>query len=163
MELRRELTPPPISEAAYQTVRGMVEVIEAELDSGGNADAQIQEFNQFTGRHYDESMFRRYWRSMDLDEFVRQASRPKPKPVLDVTREELVEVARRAMPQSGDPDYQYYMEIFDANAPRPAASNLIFYPADYDAQTNTWGGGRSMGEYDSTPEEIVAQALSSSV
>jgi hypothetical protein len=29
----------------------------------------------------------------------------------------------------------------------------------YDAATNTWGGGRPMGEYDPTPEQIVEWAL----
>lgn len=30
---------------------------------------------------------------------------------------------------------------------------------DYDDATNTWGGGRMMGEYDPTPEQIVDWAL----
>ena len=51
------------------------------------------------------------------------------------------------------------MEIFDRNVPRPNASNLIYYPPDYDASSNSWDGGRMMGEYDPTPEQIVAWAL----
>ena len=41
----------------------------------------------------------------------------------------------------------------------PHASELIYFPSDYDPATNTWGGGRPMGEYDPTPEEIVRVAL----
>jgi hypothetical protein len=51
------------------------------------------------------------------------------------------------------------MAIFDANVPMPNASNLIFYPLDYDENTNTWGGGRPIGDYDPTPEQIVIWAL----
>ena len=51
------------------------------------------------------------------------------------------------------------MAKFDANVPMPKASNLIFYPPDYDADSNSWGGGRPVGEYDPTPEEIVEWAL----
>jgi hypothetical protein len=77
-----------------------------------------------------------------------------------VTREELVEVARWAMSRpQGDPDFEYYFEIFDANVGVPGAWNLIYYCSDYDTETNTWGGGRQMGEYNPTPEEIVEQAM----
>jgi hypothetical protein len=51
------------------------------------------------------------------------------------------------------------MAIFDANVPMNRASNLLFYPPDYDAGTNTWGSGRPIGEYDPTPEQIVEWAL----
>ena len=160
MELRKELTPPPISEARWQEVKDRIERIEEVLDQGRDADDLIREFNEFTGRHYDEVFFRRYWRSIDLEDFVREASRRPPKPVHDVMREELVEVVRRAMsgPQ-GDAEYEFYFEIFDANVGVPGAWNLICYPPDYDPVTNTWGGGRQMGEYHPTPEEIVRQAL----
>src|SRR5262249_34243353 len=80
-------------------------------------------------------------------------------PVENVSRAELVEVVRRAIPTTGDPDYQAYMAIFDANVPTPHASNLIFYPTDYDEETNTWGGGQPIGVYDPTPEQIVEWAL----
>ena len=51
------------------------------------------------------------------------------------------------------------MAVFDCNVPRPHASNLIFYPADYDHRSNTWGGGKPMRDYDPSPEQIVEWAL----
>jgi hypothetical protein len=104
-------------------------------------------------------MFRNYWRSIDLEDFARQAARPKPASVPDVIRAELAEVVRRAMPQNGDPEYEAYLEILDANVPLECASGLIFCSPDYDPATNTWSGGRSIGEYDPTPEQIVEWAL----
>jgi hypothetical protein len=160
MELRKELRPPEVSKERLQAVERMIREIETVLYGEGNADELIEGFNRFTGRSYEEYTFRNYWRSIDLEDLVREASRRPPTPISDVTREELVEVVRRAMsgPQ-GDPDYEYYFEIFDANVGVPGAWNLIYYPPDYDAATNTWGSGRQMGEYNPTPEEIVEQAL----
>lgn len=63
------------------------------------------------------------------------------------------------MPTTGDPDWEAYMAIFDVNVPMQGASNLIFYPHDYDMHSNTWGGGRPINEYNPTPEEIVELAL----
>ena len=82
------------------------------------------------------------------------------KPVANVTKAELAEVARRAMPSNEYfEQHEAYMAVFDANVPLDGASNLIFYPPDYDPATNTWGGGRPIREYDPTPEQIVEWAL----
>ena len=84
------------------------------------------------------------------------------KPAAGVTRTELAEVARRAMPANEYlGQHEAYMAVFDANVPLDGASDLIFYPPDYDPMTNTWGGGRPMSEYDPTPEQIVEWALGS--
>ena len=159
MELRPGLMPLRISAARRAEVRGRIRHIEDAITAGEDVADLIREFNAFTGREYGEDMFHNYWRSIDLEDFVRQAARPKPAPVPGVTRAELAEVVRRAMPQNGDPEYEAYLEILDANVPLECASGLIFYPPDYDPATNTWGGGRSMGEYDPTPEQIVEWAL----
>ncbi len=153
-KLRPELTSPPIPEGYLHALQVRIEAIENALETAGHAPELIQEFNQLTGRDFDEDTFRNYWKGVDLDDFAKQAARPKPKACPDVTREELIEVVRRAMPTSGDEDYEYYMEIFDANVAMPDASNLIFYPAEHDLD------GESIGDYDPTPEEIVDQALS---
>ena len=159
MELGRELMPVPIPDARRNAVRRRSERIEATLDAAEPAESLIREFNAFTGREYGEDMFRNYWRSISLEDFVRQAARPKPAPAPGVTRTELVEVVRRAMPQNGDPEYEAYMEILDANVPVPCASGLIFYPPDYEPVTNTWGGRRQIGEYGPTPAQMVEWVL----
>lgn len=77
----------------------------------------------------------------------------------DVTREELVEIVRRAMKPDRVGLHEAYMVVFDCNVPRPHASNLIFYPADYDHCSDTWDGGKPMSDYDPSPEQIVGWAL----
>jgi hypothetical protein len=157
LELRKQLTPPEIPETRRETVRKRIREIEAVLAQGQDADDLIQKFNDFTGHQYDEYTFRNYWRSIDLDDFVQQASRLPPRRVENITREELIEIVRWAM--SDDPDNEFYRELFDANVIMPAASSLIYYPVDYEPTTLTWSGG-SINDYDPTPEEIVEIALS---
>ncbi len=41
------------------------------------------------------------------------------RPAQNVTRDELIEVTRRAMPQNGDPDFEAYERILDVNTDRP--------------------------------------------
>jgi hypothetical protein len=83
--------------------------------------------------------------------------------VLDVTREELVEIVRRAMKPDRVGSHEAYMALFDRNVPLPHASNLIFYPADYDDRNDTWGDGKPISDYDSSAEQIVDWALDSTL
>ncbi|MFD0853114.1 hypothetical protein ACFQ07_12815 [Actinomadura adrarensis] len=64
--------------------------------------------------------------------------------VPDVTREELVEIVRRA--QEPGPDQEFYVLLFQVNTPHPQASGLIFWPPKE--------------LEDAAPEEIVEAALS---
>ena len=158
MDLRAKLMPPLLDEAKVSRLAELA----ADIDGAGPGQWEdiLPEFNRIAGTTFAFEEFQGIYGAEEHDTWVRrilvgQCVRPVP----DVTRAELVEIIRRAMPQSGDPAYEAYMAIFDANVPRPKASNLIFYPPDYDPATNTWGGGRQMGEYDPTPEQIVDWAL----
>lgn len=158
MELRAELMPPVLDEAKVSRLAELA----ADIDGAGRGQWEdiLSEFNRIAGTAFAFEDFQGIYGAEEHDIWVRrilvgQTVRPVP----GVTRAELVEIVRRAMPQSGDPAYEAYMAIFDAHVPRRKASNLIFYPPDYDAATNTWGGGRQMGEYDPTPEQIVDWAM----
>ena len=48
------------------------------------------------------------------------------------------------------------MEIFDANVAMPHASNLLFWPSNYDADRD-W---QTIGTYDPSYEKIVDDVLS---
>lgn len=160
MDLRPELTPPALDQAKVSRLAKLA----ATLDGAnpGDWEEDLAEFNRLAGTALLIEDFQGIHGAEDHGTWVRRilvgkAVRPVPK----VTHSELVEVVRRAMSPSDYPDHEAYMAIFDANVPLPGASNLIFYPLDYDPATNSWGGGRPMGEYDPTPEQIVEWALSS--
>ncbi|MDB5340306.1 MAG: hypothetical protein JWN70_5925 [Planctomycetaceae bacterium] len=158
MNLRPELLPPTLDEVLVTRLAELA----AQVDGAraGEGDDWLAEFNSLAGTTIPFEEFQGIYGAEDHADWVRRVlTYQQIKPTSDVTREELVEIVRRAMPQNGYPDAEAYMAIFDVNVPRSGASNIIFYPPDYDSDTNTWGGGRMIGEYDPTPQQIVDWAF----
>ncbi len=158
MELRPQLQPPKIDK---QLAAHLAELA-AKLDGArpGEGDEWLALFNRRANTSIPFEHFQGISGGEEHIEWVRRLLNEQyTQPVEDVTREELIEVVHRAMPQNRYKDAEAYMAILDRNVPRPKASNLIFYPPDYDQATNTWDGGRMIGEYDPTPEQIVDWAL----
>lgn len=160
MELRPELIPPALDEALVARLARLA----ARLDGAhpGLWEDDLAEFNPLAGTAIPFEEFQGIYGGMEHEDYVRRVLYYQCiKPAAGVTREELAEVVRRAMPQNEYfAQHEAYMAVFDANVPLKGASNLIFYPRDYDPATNTWGGGRPANEYDPTPEQIVEWALS---
>lgn len=158
MELRPQLEPPKIDE---QLAARLAELA-ANIDGArpGEWDEWMAEFNRLANTSIPFEHFQGIYGGEEHIEWVRRVLNDQlTEPVDDITRDELIEIVRRALPQNGYSDAEAYMAVFDKHVPRSGASNLIFYPPDYDGATNTWGGGRTMGEYDPTPEQIVDWAL----
>jgi hypothetical protein len=151
--------PPPLDESLVARLAKLA----ARLDGArpGQWEDDLAEFNRLAGTSIPFEQFQGIYGGEDHEDYVRRVLYyQRITPAAGVTRAELAEVVRRAMPQNEFFDqHEAYMAVFDANVPLQGASNLIFYPPDYDAGTNTWGGGRPMGEYEPTPEQIVEWAL----
>jgi hypothetical protein len=159
MELRPELMPPALEESLVARLANLAAALDGA--QAGQWEDDLAEFNRLAGTSIPFEEFQGIYGGEDHEDYVRRVlyyQRIKPAP--SVTRAELAEVVRRAMPQNEFFDqHEAYMAVFDANVPLERASNLIFYPPDYDASTNTWDGGRPMCEYQPTPEQIVEWAL----
>jgi hypothetical protein len=157
MELRPELLPPVLDEAKISRLARIAAILDG---AAPGQDEELEEFNRLAGTALTMADFQGIYGAEEHDTWVRRLLYcASIKPASGVTRAELEEVVRRAMPQSGHPEYEAYMAIFDVNVALPRASNLIFYPPDYDPDTNTWSGGRQMDEYNPTPQQIVESAL----
>jgi hypothetical protein len=160
MKLRPELMPPVLDESLIARLTELA----ANLDGAepGLWEEDLAEFNQLAGTNIPFEEFQGIYGGEDHEDYVRRVMYYRLiKPTAGVTRAELAEVVRRAMSLNEYFDqHDAYMAIFDANVPLDGASNLIFYPPDYDAATNTWGGGKPMGEYSPSAEQIVEWALS---
>ena len=156
LELSPELMPPTLDERLVARLAELAARLDGYPEEGLRA-----EFNRLAGTNIPMEEFQQIYECGPHESYVRRVLyRRLTKPVLGATRAELVEVARRAMPQNEFFDqHEAYMAVFDANVPLAAASTLIFYPPDYDARTGTWGGGQQIGAYDPTPEQIVAWAF----
>lgn len=159
MKLRPELTPPALDESTVQRLAELADEIDGARP--GEWEDQLDEFNRLANTSFPFEIFQGIYGGEEHECWVRRVLwREKVKPVPDITREELIEVARRAMDAENYPANEAYMAIFDANVPLESASNLIYYPLDYDTESNTWGAGRPMSDYNPTPEQIVDWALS---
>jgi hypothetical protein len=163
MELRPELMPPHLDDAVLERLATLADRLDGARP--GDISDELNEFNRLAGTNmgfeefqgvYEEERHKTWVRRVLYSRLIKRAP--------GVTREELVEVVRRAMPESGFFDqHEAYCAILDVNVPRPNASSLIFYPPDFDARTRTWGGGRELSTYDPTPEQIVDWALKSPI
>jgi hypothetical protein len=159
MELRPELMPPALDEALVARLATLADRLDGARP--GQCDDELAEFNRLADTGFSLVDFQGIYGGEDHENWVRRVLyHRRIKPAVGVTRAELAEVVRRAMPQNEFfGQHEAYMAVFDANVPREGASNLIFYPPDYDPATNTWGGSRPIGEYNPTPEQIVEWAL----
>jgi hypothetical protein len=160
MELRPELMPPRLDPSRVARLAKLA----ASLDGAqlGQWEEDLAEFNDLAGTAFSIHDFQGIYCGQEHEDWVRAIlTRQSIKKAEAVTKTELAEVIRRAIPSNGHfGDHEAYMAIFDANVGRDGASALIFYPPDYDSRTNTWGGGRPISEYHPTPEQIVEWAMS---
>jgi hypothetical protein len=130
MDLRPELTPPPVSPQRLAELCHEIRKISQLLDDREPAEEAIARFNAMAGpgHRYESYTFRHYWRSVEIEDFATEAARPAEPRVPDITRDELAEVVRRIM--AAGPDSDYYLRLFEANVPHPSASDLIYWPPD---------------------------------
>ncbi|MFB4283920.1 hypothetical protein ACBJ59_52130 [Nonomuraea sp. MTCD27] len=143
MTLRPELRAPAIDPGFLARLATMIDEIANAIERGEDVRWAVDEFNKLTGRHYDITSFRKYWQAWDAEDFARQAARPVPRKVSDVTRDDLIEIVQLMM--EGDEDSDYYQELFDANVPHPNIGELLFVKPDDDE--------------DDSAERIVDKAL----
>ncbi|MFD6037870.1 hypothetical protein ACFWHF_25600 [Streptomyces griseoincarnatus] len=144
MDLRPELTPPPVSQQRLDGLCAEVERIADLLDARPEAAGEaIAAFNATTGHDYDALDFAEYDGSRSLEEFAREAARPASPVVAAITRDELVEIVRRLL--MADPECDYYLRLLEANVSHPRASDLVFHPSD--------------ALKDASAEQIVDEAL----
>lgn len=156
MVLRESLVFKPSSRGDVAEIEKVARDILNEIDQGAAPSAseavaeRIRAFNAMTGREYTFDFFRTLHCAMSVGEFAEEAATLVPVRVPDITRAELIEIVRLAM-TSEHPANVYYMALFDRNVPMPGASNLIFWPEN-------WETGQDVSGYDPTPEEIVDAA-----
>lgn len=152
MELRPELLPPKLDTERVQILAELASKIDGAAT--GLGDEWVEQFNRLAGTSFAFINFQGIYGAEEHDVWVRRVlNHLLVHPVADVSFEELVEIVRRAMPQNGYADYEAYMAILDANVPMPDASNLIFYPPDYDEASF------DLKQWDPTPEQIARIAL----
>jgi hypothetical protein len=126
MELRAELRPPVVPAERLAWLCAEIERIEAVIREGADeqAEAAVAAFNAETGHDFTVSHLHEYWGACSTEEFALSAARPARPRVPDITRDELVEIARRIL--DGDLDADYYVLLLMSNVPNPHVLEVVF-------------------------------------
>ncbi|MEU6232807.1 hypothetical protein [Kitasatospora sp. NPDC047058] len=126
MELRAELSPPPVSPARLDALCREIDRIGELVRTGSpGAPAAITAFNAATGHAYTAPDFAEYDGGRSVAGFAREAARPA-QGLSDITREELAELVRRIL--AVDPEHHFHLRLLEANVPHPAVVGLLFHP-----------------------------------
>lgn len=152
MDLRRELMPPELDE---QLVSKLCELSE-DIDCGERdlTEHLVIEFNRLAATEFDFRDFQGIYGAQDHNTWVRKVLyEPYIQPVADVTKDELVEMARRGMECEGaEHDVDFWLLMLEVNIPNERVMDLIFHPGVY------FGGAEFTR--DLSPVEVVDLALS---
>lgn len=153
--LRAELLPVEMSPEARAEVVRLIAAFEAILErrDAEAANGAREALCALTGHEVTEFELRTYWSAQSLESFVDRLSTRPPRRVEDITRVELVEIVRRAMPTDPAWDVRheaYWAALFELHVTQPRASSLIYYPPDDSTAAGAW---------DPTAEEVVDLAL----
>jgi hypothetical protein len=136
-------------------LRALVEAAFERLEDGEHADVVAADLQRRVERPIAAEQLDAWFGSMSADDVAAVLLTPPAHELrrLGLSRDELVEVARRWMPTSAQYDErneQWWLALFDSNVPHPAGHGLAYHPPD-ETPASAW---------DPTPEEVVELALS---
>ncbi|MEO7717053.1 MAG: hypothetical protein ABIY70_12690 [Capsulimonas sp.] len=134
MELRAIFTPPVLDEDKVRRMTILADDIISHMDSGRNPDKLIEMFNTLTDSEYTDIDFHNIAWEGDTEEFVRGVLMPGGPWVTDISREEYLEIIRRAASINLDGEanyrnnwwlYVHWMSILRRNLTHPDISNIV--------------------------------------
>ena len=151
MELRPALMPPVLDESTVARLTSLAE----EIDCGRPEQTreQVAAFNQEARTELQFIDFQGIYGGQDHDTWVRKVlAAPYAQRVMDVTKCELIELARRVMECDGtEYDIDFWLSMLEINIPNERISDLIFWPDEYFNDVNY---SKTL-----TPEQVIEMAL----
>jgi hypothetical protein len=151
MELRPALMPPVLDESTVARLTSLAE----EIDCGRPEQTreQVAAFNQEARTELQFIDFQGIYGGQDHDTWVRKVLvAPYAQRVMDVTKCELIELARRVMECDGtEHDIDFWLSMLEINIPNERISDLIFWPDEYFNDVNY---SKTL-----TPEQVIEMAL----
>ena len=131
MGLRPDLMPPSLDESLVARLTELSE----QIDCGHREQTreQLAAFNRQAMTELEFIDFQGIYGGQDHDTWVRKVlATPFERRVADVTKQELVELARRVMEGVGaDHEVEFWLSMLAINIPNERVSDLIFWPNEY--------------------------------
>lgn len=131
MELRLNLMPPALDESLVTRLTKLSEQIDC-----GHAEQtqnQVAAFNREAMTEFEFIDFQGIYGGQTHDTWVRKVlAKPYEKRLTDVTKDELIELARRVK-ECGGPEHavEFWLNMLAINIPNERVSDLIFWPSEY--------------------------------
>lgn len=131
MELRPDLMPPLLDESLVARLT----ILSEQIDCGHPEQTreQLAAFNREAMTQLEYIDFQGIYGGQDHDTWVRKVlATPYERRVADVTKHELIELARRVMECDGsEHDIDFWLNMLAINIPNERISDLIFWPDEY--------------------------------
>ncbi|RON43661.1 hypothetical protein BK666_20485 [Pseudomonas frederiksbergensis] len=151
MELRPDLMPPVLDELQVARLTELAE----EIDGGHPEQTrdQLSAFNREAMTELEFIDFQGIYGGQAHDTWVRKVlAKPNQRRVADVTKLELIELARRVMQGDGeDHAIEFWLSLLEINIPNERVSDLIFWPDEYFGDVNY--------SQELSPEQVIEIAL----
>ena len=151
MTLRPELQFPALDEARVERLARLA----AQIDCShpGQWEEDLAEFNAEAATNFSWEDFQGIYGGQEHSTWVRSVlAAPHARQLPDLTRAELVELARRVMTVEGaEHEIHFWLDMLALNIPDPRVSDLISWPGEY------FGDGDNSREL--TPEQVIDIAL----
>lgn len=123
--MRKELEFPEIDLSRIEKVKELIEEI-AELEE--NVNEKLTELNLLTKRQHRAEEFIEYWEWTDLDTLAQITLTPEPPYILDLKKDEIVEVIKiikKCLINGEDNKAQYYEELLHKGLPLPNVMDYV--------------------------------------
>jgi hypothetical protein len=150
MELRSELMPPALDESKVARLAKLAAELDGAVYSSPQAwEDDLAKFNRLAGTDLPIEEFQGIYGGEDHDSWIRKVlAGPYVKQLPDISRAELVELARRVMQDDGEEhETHFWLCMLEENLPDPRVSDLIYWPGEY------FGDGDNSRVL--TPEQVV--------
>lgn len=152
MDLRKELLPPIREKEKIEAIKKLVNKIENLIYEHNDTIDLLDQLNKMLPGNtlIDEFSVMNYHSYAGIDEYVDILMTPDPKPVKDITKEEMLYIINMIEEDPCNENVEYYANLIDVSFPNKDLVSLILAPEGmgYSAQTG-WP----------TAEDIVEKAF----
>ena len=152
----------PVDENVVARMLELLADIEEELESGGDAEALLQQWHQHANHRYTTDAFLNYWKSTSEEDFVLTALNPEPTVDQELQFTEACAVIDAFKTgELSEHETDYYLNWLETQFPESNISDLIFWPDEWfgDASLFRDPGGAFRPGSELTSEQMVGYAM----
>ena len=141
---------------------GLCDQIERGFETGDDIQHLLDEWHLHANRRCEQHEFENYWRSIDKEEFVRDALNPEPRYSDDVRYADALAILDAVVSADlGENETTYYVGWLEAQFPNANFNDLIYWPDEWFADASLFrdSNGAFKPDAELSNEQILAYAM----